>query len=165
MAAIRRVCRSPSSLIITRSHLLLIQTFNNLFASSENDAPAVVKRAGSEIVHPSKLPKFAAAKDAVRKPLATKSTNASSSSQASIPSKSSFTSATVAAASNAGFKVLPSIPEKTASAMDTKEDDVLHSDFFEGEGEIEDVDKFDEDPQLASEYTKEIYQYMRSLEV
>jgi cyclin B len=44
-------------------------------------------------------------------------------------------------------------------------DENLMLDFGEGEEAIEDIDKFDTDPQLASEYTKEIYQYMRELEV
>jgi cyclin B len=47
--------------------------------------------------------------------------------------------------------------------MDVHEDVLL--DFAEGEEAIEDIDKLDTDPQLAAEYTKEIYQYMRELEV
>ncbi len=61
---------------------------------------------------------------------------------------------------------LAPVAESVPSAMDTKEDTVAvtHS-LHMGDDGIVDIDTDFEDPQLASEYTKDIYTYMRQLEV
>ena len=140
--------------------------FNKGETEIENADPksafaAVGKRSAlGEINHPAKVTKFAATKDAaVRQPLAARSTNVA------LPAVHAAKKAVVAAPAPKAAAVLPPVVAAPASsAMDTMDDFAFEYPALEAG--IEDIDKADaENPQLASEYTMEIYQYMRLLEV
>ncbi len=62
--------------------------------------------------------------------------------------------------------IVQSVPVPTQSSMDTKEDTIANLPTFDfADSNVEDIDTEFEDPQLASEYAKDIYIYMRQLEV
>jgi hypothetical protein len=143
----------------------------------------VGKRAAlSEISHQSKISKLAApvGKEApavagLRRVLGDKVTNVPSAVDSKLPKKATTTMTTAQfnAATITEAATMPPAIEKLLAApapfqaapiaetMDTATDIVEL-----GEEDMEDVDKFDFDnPQLVSEYVKDIYTYLRELEV
>ena len=142
-----------------------LRKLTNMFSQSEVQsenidpksafAAAGKRTALSEINHPAKLGKFAGKEALPRQPLAAKSVNVPAAAESKLPVKK---------ASIASISSIAHVKAAPVMVMDTKEDavDLLHVDM--PDAHVEDID-VDDDPQLAAEYAKEIYQYMRELEV